>query len=385
VRRSAFVVVDFEANGHWDLMDPQNGSRFILDVFGAGELVTLDGVPSEPGNAFSYDLTGDGVLDVVFVTPDGLVAHQGGMPPLTLTDSIELPRREDTWPHETRPLIGDVDGNGKDDIVLVWATYDEVMLIDVILDSGLVLEEQVIPFKHGGFWDAAIGDVDGDGLDDVILQGEFSEPFARLAVLRNTGEGRFAAPEILDPPDSNGTFLPAVVDLDGDGRAEIVVSPHQFYFEPLVDVWSLEAGGWTHTRYELPPLFPLELADGPPPAHHGTRPAGMPIIADIDADGLPDVIVAAWVDPPVCGTNQSMPGFYALRNDNGALTPVNAFAPRELGYGPAWDIAVRALPNGDIFVYFEQEHLTEAETVNGAFLYDPGSFLPRASRDSAAN
>ena len=85
----------------------------------------------------------------------------------------------------------------------------------------------------------AVADLDLDGQLDLVIPGETS---GNLAFLRNTGGGRLAAPECLALPSP--TPAQAVAgDLDGDGRAEIVVA-HLAASDQLSMVAGASAGRW---------------------------------------------------------------------------------------------------------------------------------------------
>lgn len=81
----------------------------------------------------------------------------------------------------------------------------------------------------------AVGDLDGDGRNDVVV----TEPgTAQVALYRQAADGRLASPRLY--PSLSETEAIAVADLDGDGRAEVAVLSGK---EDAVGISTLDAEG----------------------------------------------------------------------------------------------------------------------------------------------
>jgi hypothetical protein len=118
---------------------------------------------------------------------------------------------------DVAPEVGDLDGDGLDDlVVLAWHSEDDVREIVVVPmtptgpGEGWVLEES------GEFGGVVLGDFDGGGALDVAYWRD-----SDLVMAFGLGDGTLMGPEVIEP----AMDVPvAAADLDGDGRSEIVGS-----------------------------------------------------------------------------------------------------------------------------------------------------------------
>ncbi|HEX4607113.1 MAG TPA: VCBS repeat-containing protein, partial [Urbifossiella sp.] len=127
----------------------------------------------------------------------------------------------------------------------------------------------------------AVADVNGDGIPDTILVTGPGTPI-RVAVVSGADNTTLLV-QPFDPFGGNftgGGFI-AAADLDGDGKAEVVVTPDQGG-GPRVSIFSLGTGGAATTRANF-----LGIDD--PNFRGGARAA----LGDVNGDGTRDVVVAA--------------------------------------------------------------------------------------------
>jgi hypothetical protein len=142
--------------------------------------------------------------------------------------------------------IGDVNGDGRPDIVLAKNSNIVILNRDGTLQRSIVL-----PFA-GNSGGVTIFDLNGDGKPEIIYQGAFG-PYdvgnyhgalyifdgQTGALLHSIQAGRSAADEFK---------FPVVADVDGDGAAEIAVYDWDSPAGNLINVFEAKTGNWTQSR-----------------------------------------------------------------------------------------------------------------------------------------
>jgi hypothetical protein len=130
----------------------------------------------------------------------------------------------------------------------------------------------------GVFLATAVGDVDGDGEDEIVVAvTPYSGP-CRLTLLKRRGGSWSPLPVLgFDPGDIDFLRSVAVGDVDGDGRAEIVVGTRPNGHVILIDG---EGDRYTPTVLDR---------DAYGAGATNTREV---LIADVDNDGRPEILAA---------------------------------------------------------------------------------------------
>src|SRR5262249_30464041 len=106
--------------------------------------------------------------------------------------------------------VADFNQDGKPDLAVVG-----VYGVDVLLGNGDGTFSTPITVTPGLFFSLAVGDVNGDGLPDIVLAGNFQG----FAVFLNTGNGAFSGPRYFAPSQPFGPV--ALGDFNGDGKLDV--------------------------------------------------------------------------------------------------------------------------------------------------------------------
>lgn len=215
------------------------------------------------------DITGDGIPDIVFSTFKG--AGYGSASILravngrTYEPIFDLIEPEKHVVGATSVAIGDLDGDGKNEIVAA-APGGGLIAFDDIDTGWAVMWKTAEVF--GVSWDGpALADLDGDGQVEVIFANRVFNAKTGEQLCLNTAVGASASGSI-------------PVDLDGDGKLEVIAANGAFKF--------INNGDGT---YECPTYWTYE-----------GNASGFPAVGDFGTftndppqfdqrDGIPEVVV----------------------------------------------------------------------------------------------
>jgi hypothetical protein len=266
----------------WD-PDAQRISAWLGD--GAGGL--------DPGPAFAAstvvtlalaDLDGDGRADLVTLDEPG-IAESGPVRVRLATGGGAFGPPATVAANGTALAVADMDGDGALDVVA--GTFVSFTALEVFLGTGAGTFPASASFSApmvNVASELAVGDLDGDGLPDVVLTsyrgsdrvGSFA------AALRGTGGGALGSTVPIPALEGTGPRRPILSDLDSDGRADLLAWP--------------DALSWLVLLRSGP--GPVDWNVGPFPA--SVAPALEPVFgsyaaatADVDRDGRPDLVAGS--------------------------------------------------------------------------------------------
>ncbi|TWF58825.1 cadherin domain-containing protein [Neorhizobium alkalisoli] len=208
-------------------------------------------------------------------------------------------------------LVMDVNGDGKLDLVLNGRSANTIA---VMLNNGDGTFSTGGTIATGYYWHVYGGDVDGDGLQDVITttwNADYSEQ--TVGYLKNNGDGTFGTFTTIATGLQNAVDLTAV-DIDSDGDSDFVVAASNGGGVMLLT----NNGDGTFTDSVLV-------------AQSGTYAVAT---GDINGDGILDVISSDWN------------GFITVNTLDGSRNPTETQVINEFNYNSVEKVALVDL-NGD--------------------------------------
>jgi hypothetical protein len=244
------ALADLDGDADLEVITAAEADAGVVElfVFHHTGLVAAGFPVSFPGLQATYpmvgDVDGDGALEIVAIGKDGAVYvfSAAGLLERTLTAASGLTA-------VTAPALADLDG---DQIPEVIVQADRSL--NVWKGDGSVLagwpEAWGSDYRPGGSA-PVVGDVDGDQLPDVVITLEFVDGggSGEVRVFNHQAEMHPAFPKVL----ALGTgSMPAVADIDLDGRNEIVLAGASIGLATGFEdkIWVYDLGGEAHGPVE---------------------------------------------------------------------------------------------------------------------------------------
>lgn len=319
---SAVAIGDLNNDGRNDVAAGASGEIDEMYVFlqnASGMLGTPIKYPTtiEAGVVKTGDLNNDGLDDVaiagygegkvgVFLQlPDGTLAGEVNYATLTTPDAL---------------AIGDLNHDGLDDLAV---THASVPVVGVLYqqNNGILGQMRTKPTEYSRDGDLEIGDMNGDGLLDLVRlnRGRAGD----LYIFMQTPAGQLADHVIKQVVSNNGAGGLALGDVNGDQRTDILTGSHlngklfvilqqaggvlaePIYFPGMDDVTSADLAdvnndGWldfvaqtrtsdlgVHLQANAAKFKPVETYS----TSQGYSPHGM-AVGDVNNDGWTDVVTA---------------------------------------------------------------------------------------------
>ena len=268
---------DVNGDGRDDLAVTTRSQVELFTQTANGTMASAGVLAVEAEKVRVADVTSDGRADVVVLgwdrdavsvyaqTPGGtLAAPTSYNVPLSGYNDLE---------------VADVDGDGDNDIVAMsgqlYATPDLTVLIQG--PGGMAVRSYFLPGDTVNASGVGVGDVDGDGLGEVVVSHGGNSPSSKVTVFEAAADGSLsvgATVGVYDIPEPV-----EVADFDRDGFDDVAVAH----------------GGWNRISVlygSAAGLSPLAEALPAPYASH-YDPHGL-VAADLDADGDAELVAADY-------------------------------------------------------------------------------------------
>ena len=353
----ALTVADFDGNGYPDIATRGGGA--VLLYFNRAEGFDFDAVFVESfdfsdgfGTALAAgDVDGDGIADLIVSAPEA------DAPGLTDVGAIYVYLSGDGFPDEVQPrtvygnaaglglgssvAVGDVDDDGQTDL-FAGAGFAGPGHVHGYLGRNLAMADfgtdgatttpdvELIGESAASRFGFAIdlGDVDGDGRDDLVVgaYGQRNDGGTAVgAAYLYRGANRFWVSGSYDQRvlgtaagDQFGVAVAVAPSVDTDPYAEVLVGANRTDLPPDTDNGRVSVYCGGPSGLQLPAAFEL---DGEFEAHFGYAlgPAG-----DLDGSGTPDLLVGG----PRLESGIGLPGYAIALRSAGSATEADSDGDR---------------------------------------------------------
>ena len=310
---ASMLIHDMNGDGKKDVLTANTDNNTVsyyrnistignISMFFSG---TLPGLPNS-NSIVAGDVDGDGKPDIVLAnhTANTISVFRNMS---TNISSVELAPKVDfaTGAYPLAIAIADLDTDGKAEIIVSNEQGSSVSIFKNNSDPGNIVFAPQIVLPSGTYpRDIEVRDLNGDGKPDIIVP---SLSLAAITVFENTStaSGITFNPRI-DIPIWGGSNSFTVADADGDGKADIIAG--NVGRDSIVLIRNTSAGGVT----SFAPAFGVSSGDWPVEVS----------VADFDVDGQPDILY--------------MSGSYSfdiMRNIIGKAPEVASFSPATAAAG----------------------------------------------------
>jgi 6-phosphogluconolactonase (cycloisomerase 2 family) len=300
-------ISDLDGDGKPDLITAnyQNGTISIIKNASSTGKIQLESKMdfisgSNSNRVKTADLDGDGKPDILVTSFSSnyvsIYRNTSSNNNITFADKIDF--ATELGPEDVS--VGDIDGDGRPDMVVVNGNSHTVSIFrNTSTSPGIISFAPYVNFLPSTHpFRVSIADMDNDGKPDLVIAnaGASSNSISILRNLSTIGAISFAIK--VDYPAGTRPYGQAVGDLDGDGKPDVVVINNGSSTLSIFKNVSTNGIISLSLKIDLPTgTFPQDIS-----------------IADLDGDGKPDIAVTNNIN------NTSSVSVYKNVSSNGTLS-----------------------------------------------------------------
>jgi hypothetical protein len=276
---SSIATGDFNGDGKLDLAvtaysEIGNGSVSVLLGQPDGSFAPYVAYPVGQGGATAIgvgDFNGDGKLDLVVIASPGFqILYGNGDGTFQAAVGFQLANSPSSV------AVGDFNKDGNLDLAFAAGGYNNPIAA-VFLGKGNGTFAKEVDYPTAGSTTIITGDFNGDGDLDLAVGG--GDAYLGVSILLGKGNGTFGS-YIATAVPTYGASSIAAVDLNHDGKLDLVAGPWQYYPGGV----SVLLGNGDGT-FQTPVFYGTQdTASGP----------NVVATADFNGDGFPDVVTANY-------------------------------------------------------------------------------------------